>query len=131
MSSVRVSKVAVLAKLKEYLADELATDIYWAICDADEKDRRDMIGMTCAEWSERFDDDWEIVWADDTHAGFGKRGDSVYGCINDCIICRTDYDGHRYKLWVWCEALSSEDRTVRGGMKAYYQRHPAAEPVKV
>ena len=122
MASVRVSKVSVMETLKKYLSDDLATDIFYEICDADERDAREMIGMTYAEWSERFDDDREVVWADDTHAGFGKRGDPVYGNLDDCIICMTQYDGRRYKLWVWCEALHSDDVRVRGGMKAYVDR---------
>ena len=121
--SNRVSRIQVRETLDKYLAKELADAMYLEICKADDYDRHHMIGMTCAEWKERFEDDFEVVWADDTNAGFGKRGDSVYGTIDDCVICRTDYDGRRYKLWVWCEALHSSSPWVVGGMQEYAKRH--------
>ena len=96
--------------------------IFWEACDIDERDARDMVGMTYGEWAERFDDDREVVWADDTNAGFGRRGDSVYGNLDDCVICRVDYDGRRYKLWVWCEPLKSESRYVMAAMAAHAAR---------
>ena len=119
----QVSKVQVKEILRKYLTDDLANRMFWEIVDADETDRKNMIGMTMAEWMERFDDDFEVVWADDTNAGFGKRGDTVYGNLDDCVICRTDWDGHRYKLWVWCEPLHSEAPWVVAGMKEYEKRH--------
>lgn len=123
--SARVSKVAVLEQLKKYLADELADDIFADIVKADENDHRNMIGMTYGEWADRFDDDRQLVWADDTHAGFGRRGDSVYGDNRDCVICMTEYDGRRYKLWVWCETLHTEDRRILAAMAEYHRRHEA------
>lgn len=122
-NSVRISKPAILEALNKYLEKDLANKIFYTACDIDEHDRKNMIGMTCKEWSERFDDDWEIVWADDTGAGFGKCGDSVYGNVDDCIICRTDYDGHRYRLWVWCESLHSNLGFIHAAIKTYSKQH--------
>ena len=122
MESVRVSKEAMKEALLKYLEDDLAMKIFWEACDIDERDARDMVGMTYAEWNARFDDDREVVWADDTNAGFGRRGDSVYGNLDDCVICRVDYDGRRYKLWVWCEPLKSESRYVMAAMAAHAAR---------
>jgi len=127
--SARVSKVAVREQLEKYLDSKLAAKIFWEIVDADEADHKNMIGMTYGEWSERFDDDREVVWADDTNAGFGKRGDSVYGNLDNCIICMTQYDGHRYKLWVWCEPLTSNDKYVVAAVAEYHKRHDQKEAV--
>lgn len=119
----QVSKLEVREILHKYLDEKLANRIFWEIVDADEYDRKHMIGMTCGEWLERFDDDFRTVWADDTNAGFGKAGDSVYGNINDCIICRTSWDGHEYTLFVWCEPLHSEKSFVNAAVAEYHKRH--------
>lgn len=124
-NSVRISKPAILEALNKYLEKDLANKIFYTACDIDEHDRKNMIGMTCKEWSERFDDDWEIVWADNTNAGFGKQGDSVYGNVDDLVICRTDYDGHRYRLWVWHEVLDSSLPFIRAAMDTYHKRTQA------
>lgn len=43
--------------------------------------------MTVREWREQNPDkNCTIVWAADTHAGFGKKGWSVYGNCGDCEI---------------------------------------------
>jgi len=113
----RVSKIQVLKILRKYLTEDMSNRLYWEIVDADENDRKNMIGMTMAEWKERFDDDFEVVWAADTNAGFGKAGDSVYGYHDDCVICRTCWDGHKYTLYVWCEALHTDSICVNAVMK--------------
>ena len=118
----RVSKAQLMNVLHEYLEDGLANNIYYAICDADDYDRKHMIGMTVGEWKKRFDDDYELVWADDTNAGFGKQGDTVYGNSDYCVICRTDYDGKRFRLWVWRESLHSDTPWVVAGMKEHEKR---------
>ena len=118
----QVSKFQVREILRMYLDDELANKMFWEIVDADENDRKNMIGMTMAEWMERFDDDFEVVWAADTNAGFGKRGDSVYGTIDDCVIISTRWDGHRYTLLVWCDGLSTDDIIVNAVMNGRANR---------
>ena len=127
MYSVRVSKVAVLDTLKKYLADDLANDIFEEIVKTDETDYQSMIGMTMKEWNERFDDDHEVVWAEDTGAGFGKAGDPVYGNMDDCIICMTMRDMHRLALCVWCEGLHTDNRVVLAAMDVYHKRHGGKE----
>ena len=122
MYSNRVSKIQVKEILGKYLENDLVNKIYWEIVGADENDMKNVIGMTVSEWRARFDDDFELVWADDTNAGFGKRGDSVYGNSDDCVICRSDYDGKRYKFWVWCEPLTSETPFVIAAMKEHEKR---------
>ena len=126
MSSARVSKPAVREILEKYLDDKLAEKIFWDIVEKDELDAKNVIGMTYKEWNERFDDDREVVWAADTKAGFGKKGDSVYGDLDDCIICCQESDGKRYKLWVWCEALTTDEHYVNRAVEAYKLRHGGA-----
>lgn len=118
----QVSKFQVREILRKYLADDLANRMFWEIVDADENDRKNMIGMTMAEWMERFDDDFEVVWAADTNAGFGKRGDSVYGNIDDCVITSTRWNGHKYTLLVWCESLTTDDVLVNAVMNGRAKR---------
>lgn len=123
MYSVRVSKVAVLDTLKKYLADELANDIFEEIVKIDENDYRSMIGMTIKEWNERFDEKHEVVWADDTCAGFGRAGDPVCGNMDDCVICMTMQDMNRLCLCVWCEGLYTDNKMVLAAMDVYHKRH--------
>lgn len=124
--SVRVSRKAVLDVLTDKLANALAYDIYNEICRIDEEDAMNMVGMTVEEWRDRFDDDCRIVWADDTRAGFGKAGDSVYGDCRDCVIVRISEQGAtcapRYTLHVWCEGLSTDDKGINSVMKRYMER---------
>lgn len=118
----QVSKVQVREILRKYLADDLADRMFWEIVEADENDRNHMIGMTMGEWMERFDDDFEVLWAADTNAGFGKHGDTVYGNIDDCVIITTSWDGHKYTLLVWCDGLKTDDICVNAVMKARADR---------
>ena len=114
---VRVSKVQVQKVLEKYFDDAMVMRVLGEICYADECDHRNMIGMTYGQWKERFDYDHDILWADDTNAGFGNAGDPVYGDCDDCVICRTEYDGKRYKLFVWCEPLHSDLDYVYAAMR--------------
>lgn len=123
--SVRVSKPAVRSVLEKYLSDDLAEDIFREIVEQDEDDARNSIGMTVGEFLDRFEpDDLSIVWADDTKAGFGRRGDSVYGNNKDCVICCINESMHKVTLHVWCKPLTSDLAYVNAAMKEYYRRHP-------
>ena len=119
--SARVSKPAVEAVLEKYLDHALARKIFCDIVDSDEEDHRNMIGMTYVEWKERFDDDRQLVWADDT-PGFGKAGGSVYGNADNCIICCTRKDMHGYTLCLWEEVWASDKPFIRAAIKEYQKR---------
>lgn len=98
----RVSKPVVMEILKKYLDDQLAWKIFEDIEKADEKEAASEIGMTYGEWKERFDERLKaVVWAADTHAGFGKAGDPVYGNADDLkiVMIKTDYKGKTLCLW--------------------------------
>ena len=126
MSSVRASRIAIRSVLEKYLSDDLVHKIFWEICDQDDNDRKNVIGMTVKEYLDRFDDidDLKIVWADDTNAGFGKYGDSVYGNCDDCVICCVSRRMKTTTFYVWCEPLHSDKAYVIGAMQEYRKRHP-------
>ena len=123
MTPVKVSCAIVRSVLEKYLDDTLAHKIYWDIFDTDAAARRDVIGMTYREWNTLFDDDRYLVWADDTKAGFGKAGWPVYGDADDCIICQTAYDGHRYTLYLWDEILTTDKPWIIAAVNSYKKRH--------
>lgn len=129
MSSVRASRVVIRSVLDKYLDEKLAARIFWDICNQDDADRRNMIGMTWGEYKERFDDDEDVslVWADDTKAGFGRQGDSVYGNSDDCVICRVVRGSHYTKLYVWTDPLTSDLPFVKAAMAEYHKRQAAKE----
>ena len=125
--SVRVSRKAVLDVLTDKLALALAYDLYDEICRIDDEDARNMVGMTVKEWRERFDNEYRIVWAADTCAGFGKAGDSVYGNPDDLVIVETDRQGGtwsapEYTLRVWSTALHTDDRAINAALKLWAAR---------
>lgn len=124
-NSARISKPVIREILDRYLDKTLAGKIFWEMVEQDAEDQKNMVGMTYGEWKERFDDDRQLVWADDTKAGFGKAGDPVYGDADDCVICRTMYDGKRYKLYLWVKPLTTDVPWINAAMKEYEKRHQA------
>ena len=120
----RVSKPAVQEILNKYLDEELANKIFWEICDKDEEEQINAVGMTVKEWKERNDCDYKIVWADDTQAGFGARGDSVYGASDHLIICCIERRGAKKEcvLQVWSEALESDKAFIKAAMEEHERR---------
>lgn len=124
--SVRVSKKAVCDVLSKYFSTTVVNGILDEICMQDDMDAASMVGMTVSEWMDRFDDCANIVWAADTGAGFGKKGDTVYGDLGDCVICGAVLDRHNgssvYTLYVWCEGLSTDDKGVNSVMRRYLER---------
>lgn len=125
LSNVRISKPAIRYVLGKYLSDELAADMFNEMVRLDEEDQEEnIIGMTVGEFMDRFEpDDLRIVWADDTRAGFGRRGDSVYGNVHDCIICRISQSQHTTTLHVWCKPLSSQEPFIIAAVNAYDAQH--------
>lgn len=121
-TGIRVSQIAVRNSLRKYLADELADDILNDILETDEHDHNSMVGMTCKQWENRFDYPHRVVWADDTLAGFGNRGDLVSGTYSDGIICRVNYDGYYYTLYIWVEGLSTDDKYIHAALNEYHKR---------
>jgi hypothetical protein len=125
MKSSRISKPVVRSILEKYLDNTMAHRIFWEMVEQDENDSRNVIGMTLKEFKERFDvDNLEIVWADDTNAGFGRAGWTVYGDNDDCVICSTETIRGGYKLHVWCDPLTSSLPWVNAAMKEHHRRHP-------
>lgn len=119
--SVRVSRKAVMDVLKDKLSLALAYDIYVEICKIDDNDADSIIGMTVYEFRERFDNDYRLVWYEDTGAGFGKAGDSVYGNSDDLVIIMTSEQGGvtnvpRLTLHVWSPALHSDNKAIKSVM---------------
>jgi len=97
----RVSKVSVREVLREYLADELVDDILMDIEKKQIAERESEAGMTYGEWKSRFDDDVSLVWADDSGAGFGRKGDPVYGNCDDMRIVKIVTGAHKKVLHLW------------------------------
>lgn len=124
----RVSKPAVQEILNKYLDEKLANKIFWAICDKDEEDQKNAVGMTVKEWKERNEHDYRIVWADDTGAGFGKRGDSVYGDSDNLIICCIERYGRELTLHVWGEALASDKAFINAAIEEHKRRQKDERP---
>lgn len=125
-NSARISKPAVAAILDKYLDKELAEKMYFEMVEQDTDDMKHIVGMTCREFMERFDDYISVVWADDTKAGFGKRGDPVSGDLNDCIICCVNYHGLNEKvLEVWSEGLKTDKAFINAALEVYKKRQEA------
>ena len=120
--SNRVSKIAVQDSLRKYLSDDLAAVILKDIIETDECDRENVVGMTFAEWNERFDDNFSLVWADDTRAGFGNAGQPVYGDPYDCVICKVSYTTGHCTLHVWCEGITSNKPWINAAMAEHAKR---------
>lgn len=105
----RINKTAIMETLKKYLDDELAEKIFYDMEEADLRDEKNQVGMKYGEWKEKFDDERELVWAADSHGGFGKKGWPVYGNADDLTIVRMDTNMHGKKtlhlwdteLWGW------------------------------
>lgn len=124
LSCVRISRPVVRSVLEKYLADDLAADMLAEMIRQDEEDQANTIGMTVSEFLDRFEpDDLQIVWADDTRAGFGRRGDSVYGDTHDCIICCVSQAQHTTTLHVWSKPLTSTEPYVLAAVEEYDRRH--------
>ena len=121
-NSARISKPAVAEILNKYLDKELAEKMYFEMVEQDAKDKENVIGMTIREFVDRFDEDAQIVWADDTLAGFGKRGDPVYGNVYDCVICCVEFEKRKLKLWVWAEALTTDKAFINAAMEIHEKR---------
>ena len=118
----RVSKMTIIAALRKYLASDLADYIFREIERLDEVEENNVIGMTFGEWKERFDENCNIVWADDTKVGFGKKGDQVYGNADDCVICCLIRSMGKLTLEVWCEGLTSDKAFIQTAMNCYKKR---------
>lgn len=101
----RVSKKVVASVLKDFFTADMAARIYHEICEASEKEAKDELGMKFGDWKRRFDDDFDVVWAADTGAGFGNAGDTPSGDIDDCRIVKIVTDGRKKVLHVWDDAL--------------------------
>ena len=107
----RINKIAIMETLKKYLDDQMAWKIFDDMEAAEERDQRNQVGMKYGEWKQKFDDDFELVWAADSHGGFGKKGWSVYGNADDLTIVRIDTHTNGKKtlhlwdtdLWGWDE----------------------------
>lgn len=98
----RINKTAIMETLKKYLDDQLAWKIFDDMEAAEERDQRNQVGMKYGEWKQKFDDDHELVWAADSHGGFGKKGWSVYGNADELTIVRMDtHMGGKKTLHLW------------------------------
>lgn len=115
----RVSKktVAAALKKKEFMVEDLVDYILREIERLDKAEEDSVIGMTIGEWSDRFDENCQIVWADDTKVGFGNKGDQVCGNVDDCVICRTVRSQGKLTLQVWCEGLTSDLPFINAAME--------------
>lgn len=104
-----INKIAIMETLKKYLDNQLAWKIFDDMENKQEKDERNQAGMKYGEWKKKFDDSHTLVWAADSHGGFGKKGWSVYGNADDLTIVRIHTDHHGEKilelwdtdLWGW------------------------------
>lgn len=113
----RVSKKTVAAALKKFMAEDLMNYIFREIERLDKAEEDSVIGMTIGEWNDRFDENCQIVWADDTKVGFGNKGDQVCGNVDDCVICCTVRSQGKLMLQVWCEGLTSDLPFINAAME--------------
>ena len=98
----RMSKIVVMETLKKYLDNQLAWKIYEDIEKADQHDFENQVGMKYGEWKNKFDyENFDIVWAADSHGGFGKKGWTVYGNCDDLTIVRIDRRMDKLTLHLW------------------------------
>lgn len=96
--------------VEEILSRNLTSSTYWGILgelrEADDEERAAEIGMTYGEWKKRFDDHLEgVVWAADTNAGFGHKGDPVYGNADDLKIVKIVTTARGKTLYLWEDIL--------------------------
>ena len=105
----RINTVAILDTLNKYLDTKLAWTIFDEMLEKHMEDVKNQVGMKYGEWKIKFGDEHTLVWAADSHGGFGKKGWSVYGDADDLTIVRIDTDHHGFKtlhlwntdLWGW------------------------------
>lgn len=124
----RVSKQTVAAALKKFMAEDLVDYIFREIERLDKAEEDSVIGMTIGEWNDRFDENCQIVWADDTKVGFGNKGDQVCGNVDDCVICCTVRSQGKLTLQVWCEGLTSDLPFINAAMECREARAEVQKP---
>jgi len=123
----RVSKKVVASVLKDFFTADLACEVYYKICGESEKEAKAEIGMKFGDWVRRFDDDFDVVWAADTGAGFGSAGDSPSGDCDDCRIVKIVTDGKKKVLHIWDDAI----RDLKDAKKPFLIRNEDGTEIRV
>lgn len=98
----RVSKVSVETALERFLTDDLRAKIMEDIEYWDRREAETEVGMLYGDWARRFDEeDFDVVWAADSGAGFGEKGWTVYGDCDNMRIVKITKSGHKKTLHLW------------------------------